>query len=98
MSTKRAIAFLAHPLAVLSLAILATLANSAAAAIIHLGYGSGNTTAPVDDPGWDYVGEFKSGSAIYLGNRWVITANHLGSGSTMTLLGEKQWLRARRLN
>ena len=88
MSQKRAIAFITHPLAVLSLAILAMLANSAAAAIIHLGNGSGNTMAPADDPGWDYVGEFKSGSAIYLGNRWVITANHLGSGSTMTLLGE----------
>ena len=90
MSTKRAIATLAHPLAVLSLVILAPLTNSVTAVIVHPGDGSGNTTAPAGDLGWgwDYLGEFNGGSAIYLGDRWVITANHLGSVSAMTLLGE----------
>jgi hypothetical protein len=48
--------------------------------------GSGNTSAPVDDPGWANMGTVNNGSAVYLGNRWVLTANHVGSGTT-TLSG-----------
>lgn len=48
--------------------------------------GSGNTSAPVDDPGWANLGTVNNGSAVYLGNRWVLTANHVGSGTT-TLSG-----------
>ncbi|MFM9024153.1 MAG: trypsin-like serine protease [Planctomycetaceae bacterium] len=48
--------------------------------------GSGNTSAPGDDPGWANLGTVNNGSAVYLGNRWVLTANHVGSGST-TLSG-----------
>ena len=31
--------------------------------------------------GWDYVGSVNGCSAVYLGNGWVITANHVGAGS-----------------
>src|SRR4051812_18029153 len=37
-----------------------------------------NTSAPVDDPGWVNVGD----RGVYLGDRWVITASHVGAGAT----------------
>jgi len=41
------------------------------------GPGTGNTTAPPDDPGWDNFGVIRNGtSCIYLGQRWVLTAAH----------------------
>lgn len=53
--------------------------------IISNGDGSGNTTAPADDPGFANVGartlglnQFDS-TAIYLGDSWVLTANHVGA-------------------
>ncbi len=51
--------------------------------VIRGGDGSGNTTAPpapIGDPGWAQVGLRGVGSAIYLGNGWVLTANHVGLG------------------
>jgi len=51
--------------------------------VISSGNGSGNTSAPVDDPGFANVGKRGSATAIYLGNRYVITANHVGVGSVV---------------
>ncbi len=56
------------------------------AVIISSGDGSGNTTAPADDPGWSNVGQRGSLSGVYLGNRWVLTGFHVGAG-TLTLDG-----------
>lgn len=54
---------------------------SAAAVIIDSGSGTGNVTAPGTDPGWGNVGiENNALSAVYLGNGWVLTANHAGPG------------------
>ncbi|MBN1555988.1 MAG: trypsin-like serine protease [Phycisphaerae bacterium] len=50
------------------------------AVIIRGGDGSGNTSAPADDPGWANVGLRGAGSAVYLGNGWVLTAAHVGAG------------------
>lgn len=36
-------------------------------------------TRPTDDRGWDNVGILRGSSGVYLGNRWVITAAHVGS-------------------
>jgi len=47
---------------------------------------TGNTTAPGDDPSFANVGTLNGASAIYLGNRWVLTASHVGSG-TVTFAG-----------
>lgn len=44
---------------------------------------TGNTTAPVDDPGFANIGTLNGASAIYLGNRWVLTASHVGSGAVV---------------
>src|SRR5580698_7856406 len=52
-------------------------ASSARAVLIATGDGTGNTTAPADDPGFANVGILASGSAIYLGDGWVLTAAHV---------------------
>lgn len=49
--------------------------------VIASGDGSGNTSAPADDPGFANVGVRGTATAVYLGNRYVITANHVGVGS-----------------
>lgn len=50
--------------------------------IIASGTGAENTTDP-GLAGWSYVGEVNSLSATYLGNGWVITANHVGPGDLL---------------
>lgn len=57
-------------------------APDARGVIIDTLTGAGNVTAPPDDPGWANVGTVNNGSGVYLGNRWMITANHVGSGDT----------------
>jgi hypothetical protein len=55
-------------------------ANVAPALILDAGDGQGNTDPPPDDPGWSHVGHHLGGpSVIYLGNRWVLTADHVGA-------------------
>ena len=48
--------------------------------IIDSSDGTGNTAAPSPDPGWSYVGTRGSLTAVYLGDGWVLTANHVGAG------------------
>jgi hypothetical protein len=51
---------------------------SAQAVVIDSGKGQGNTRAPKDDPGFANVGTLEYMTGIYLGNHWVLTANHVG--------------------
>ncbi|MBI2826487.1 MAG: Ig-like domain-containing protein, partial [Planctomycetia bacterium] len=51
--------------------------------IVAGGTGDGNTTAPPDDPGFANVGTRGSGTGIYLGNGWVLTANHVSAGGVL---------------
>ncbi len=70
----------------LSLAFSVVLAGAlpASAVIISTGDGTGNTSAPPDDPGWGNVGNRLGGlTVIYLGNGWVLTANHVGAGDVI---------------
>ena len=66
--------------------------------------GTGNTTAPSDDPGWGYVGRVNTsgsvGSGVYLGgfnrngsySHWVLTASHIGDGNfTGFTLGDSSY-------
>jgi hypothetical protein len=55
--------------------------DAARGVIIDTATGTGNTTAPTDDPGWANVGVRGIGTGVYLGNGWVITAAHVGGGS-----------------
>ncbi|MCH2169831.1 trypsin-like serine protease [Myxococcota bacterium] len=47
------------------------------AVVIDAGDGTGNTSAPADDPGWRHVGIQGGLPIIYLGNDWVLTAGHV---------------------
>jgi hypothetical protein len=72
----------AHPwLAAAFAAWLGFFVSAAQAVIIESSSGAGNTTAPVDDPGFANVGIRGAASGVYVGNRWVLTANHVGGGS-----------------
>ncbi len=61
---------------VISIALLPLFSR---AVIILGGNGLGNTTAPVGDQGWAYVGKINTANstATYLGNDWFITAWHV---------------------
>ncbi len=56
---------------------LAISCRSASALIVSdaSGIAAINTTAPADDPGWNNA--LTGFSGIYLGNQWVLTANHV---------------------
>jgi hypothetical protein len=47
---------------------------------------TGNIAAPADDPGWLNIGSCNSASAVYLGNRWVITAFHVNAPGTFPVV------------
>ncbi|MBM4059004.1 MAG: hypothetical protein FJ275_12365, partial [Planctomycetes bacterium] len=47
---------------------LSLVAPTAPAVIIQTTTGSGNTTAPPDDPGWAAVGARGIGTGVYVGN------------------------------
>ncbi len=61
----------------LFLALTLLLSAPAEALILDSGDGQGNTSAPADDPGWAHVGMVSGPTGIYLGNGWVLTANHV---------------------
>ncbi len=91
---------MAHPLPALfrlsALCALLLSASTARCVIVYgpNGDGASNTTVPGDDPGWAYVAAVNPAdpaSAVYLGNYgggyWLLTANHVNLGSTVTLGG-----------
>lgn len=57
--------------------------GDARAVIIETGDGTGNLTPPADDPGWANLGTRGTLSAVYLGRRWVLTAEHVGAGNVV---------------
>ncbi len=67
--------------------LLATLGLTPALGIINTTVPLGNTVAPTGtageptDPGFDYVGRVNGSTGVYLGNGWVLTANHVGAGT-----------------
>ena len=59
------------------------LAPLAGAVLIDSVDGLGNTSAPPDDPGWDYVGVRGGATVVYLGLGWVVSANHVQLGDVV---------------
>lgn len=57
------------------------LSPRAGAVVIDTEFGTGNTNAPADDPGWANMGLINGASGIYLGSGWVLTAAHVGLGN-----------------
>ncbi len=69
--------------------ILSWGAGAATALILDSGDGLGNTQPPEDDPGWNHIGHHLGGpSVVYLGNGWVLTAQHAGA-SIVLFQGER---------
>lgn len=56
-------------------------AGRASGVVIDTLTGTGNTTAPADDPGWANVGVRGAGTGVYLGDGWVLTTARVGGGS-----------------
>ena len=50
------------------------------AVLIASGDGTGNVTAPANDPGFAHIANIKGLAGVYLQNGWVLTAYHVGSG------------------
>ncbi len=67
-------------LALLLAAVMVPLLGSSAKALIVVG-NADYTSPPADDPGWASVSSAGSNS-VYLGDSWVLTAVHVGLGST----------------
>ena len=53
----------------------------AEAVVVYAMDSSVTSRAPADDPGWNNVAHLAGAGAVYLGNRWVLTANHVSDGS-----------------
>jgi hypothetical protein len=68
--------------ALMGLAVVLTLAwgAPAGAVIIASGDGTGNTSAPPDNPGWAHVARCSYATSVYIGDGWILTANHVPSG------------------
>jgi hypothetical protein len=71
----------------ITLCLFSASPDVATAVLISTGDGTGNTTPPVADPGFDNVGVVNGLSGVYVGNGWVLTANHVGEHPIL-LLGE----------
>jgi hypothetical protein len=64
------------------------LAVAASGVVIDTGDGSGNLTVPADDPGFANVGwSSNSLTGVYLRDRWVLTANHVGEPTAFHFSG-----------
>ncbi|HKA13402.1 MAG TPA: hypothetical protein VKH41_00165 [Myxococcota bacterium] len=64
----------------LTLVLPLVLSTAAPAVIIDSGDGTGNTSAPSPDPGFDNVGVCNGLTCVYVGGGWILTANHVGGG------------------
>lgn len=53
------------------------LMTNAQAVLVGPGLGTQNTTEPANTPAWFNVGKLSIGAGVYLGNGWVLTAEHL---------------------
>ncbi len=63
------------------LVLIAVAARQAPAVVISSNNDALNVIAPAGNPGWSNVGHVGGASAVYLGNRWVITAEHVGQSN-----------------
>ena len=59
--------------------LLAVVGNLQAIVVVN-DSGSTSQQEPTQ-PGWSHTGELNSGTGVYLGDGWVLTANHVGAGT-----------------
>jgi hypothetical protein len=79
-------AMIDRPILRAACAPLALLCTASSAFCVVVAGTTANTTAPVDDPGWANIGLCNSASAVYLGNRWVLTAFHVNAPGTFPVV------------
>ncbi|QDT69317.1 hypothetical protein MalM25_22530 [Planctomycetes bacterium MalM25] len=77
-------------LAMLAVGVVMATALSAEALVVKTWDGPGtpaliNTSAPADDPGWANLATNRS--AIYLGDHWVLAAEHAGGAGRLDIAG-----------
>ncbi len=70
-----------HHLLIIALSLLLT--SPAAALVIDASDEKRYKRAPKENPGWSYVGQRGSTSAVYLGNGWVLGVRHSGVGEVV---------------
>jgi hypothetical protein len=66
----------------LAVVLALTAADTAEAVVVAGSWVTDNDQAPIDPSHvtWTNVGVRGAGTGVYLGNRWVLTANHIGGG------------------
>ena len=67
-------------LALATALIAAAVVGPTRALVVVSDRGSADTTRPSDDPGWSNVGTVFGLTGTYLGNGWMLTASHVGTG------------------
>ena len=77
---------MAHIKTLLAAALLACL-PSAHAIVLYNPNVAGSTTAPENFGYWNNVVSTNGASGVYLGEGWVLTANHVGTPATITIDG-----------
>lgn len=81
IAAKKQVTAVNRKLVPIILGLLPAFLPTAQAVVINSASGTGNTNAPLDDPGWANIGILGGGTGIYLGSSWVLTASHVGAGS-----------------
>ena len=77
-------------IAVMALASVGSFPSPVGAVVIdRVNAGTGNMSAPSDDPGWANVGAIGVGGGVYIGYGWVLTASHVGASDGIVLGGVK---------
>jgi hypothetical protein len=64
----------------LALCLTCALSATARGVVVSSIFEDPTLLAPGNDPGWNNVARLSNASAVYLGNRWVLTANHVTDG------------------
>ena len=70
-------------LATLSVAMLTCLVVGSPIFAVVVSTTQGNVDAPPDDPGWANIAAVGGSTGIYLGNRWMLTADHIGAADAV---------------
>jgi Trypsin len=74
-----------HAALVFATASALILGNTRASAVVDA-HSQTNTVPPTDGVPWDNVGSHNGSTGVYLGDRWALSAEHVGPGD-ITLLG-----------
>jgi hypothetical protein len=70
-------------LCVAGIVAISLIAPTARAVVVSANYDAPTLLAPADNPGWNNVARMSGASAVYLGDRWMITADHVSDGQVL---------------